>query len=360
VIESMREAVESGDLVWEDGRAIPRLKSSGMGGSRPPKHWVKRRLSHQHDDARQVLEAIATLGGQAEHSDLVDVLRRRSDLKIDLEATLAVLLAAGWVQRMKPDAIALPSATHRDAILTTLDELEYRAWHRAASEAFSKRDKPLAAALATAHAVLSGDAEQAAELSRKAAAATRAIGLERTAAAFERFADHGDVSALAARNLFTSQLDVARAVPSVWPGADRPSAVPSAKPESEPPPSGIAAVEEVQVDAEGSPRAERLRAMANLARGETGDAIRRLRAAAEAARRTGSRDRCRAALALGVALASANRHEEALLETLDALARAREMQDTRGERACVVFLGQLAANAGHHDVAEAWAAVAEG
>jgi hypothetical protein len=373
IIEAMREAVESGDLVWEGGHAIQRLKSPGTGGARPPKHWVKRRLPHQHDDARRVLEGIATLGGQAESADLADVLRRRSDLKLDLDATLAVLMAAGWVQRMKPDVIALPSATHRDAILTTLDELEYRAWHRAACEAYSKRDKPLSAALGTAHAVLSGDAEQAAELSRRASAATRAMGLERTAAAFERFADHGDVSALAARNLFAAQLDVARAVPSVWPDAERESVRPS-MPESEPPPSGVATVDiavdhletteqiaaEARIDAEGSPRAERLRAMAHLAKGETGDAIRRLRRAAETARRTGSRDRCRASLALGVALASANRHEEALLETLEALARARETQDAKGERACVTFLGQLAANAGHHDVAEAWASVVEG
>jgi thioredoxin-like negative regulator of GroEL len=83
-----------------------------------------------------------------------------------------------------------------------------------------------------------------------------------------------------------------------------------------------------------------------------------LRAAAEESRRNRSRDGCRAALALGVALAAANRLEEALLEALDALARAREYEDARGEQACLRFLSQLAATVGHHDVAEAWATVA--
>jgi hypothetical protein len=60
-------------------------------------------------------------------------------------------------------------------------------------------------------------------------------------------------------------------------------------------------------------------------------------------------------LALGVALAAANRKEEALLEALDALARAREAKDERGERACLMFLSQLATSAGQPDVGSEWA-----
>jgi hypothetical protein len=106
--------------------------------------------------------------------------------------------------------------------------------------------------------------------------------------------------------------------------------------------------------------AERLQAMAKLARGETGDAIRRLRHAAEDALRAGSRDQCRTLLALAVALGAAGRQEEALLEALSALARARELGDAKGERACLLFLSRLSATAGHHDVAEAWTMVADG
>jgi hypothetical protein len=100
--------------------------------------------------------------------------------------------------------------------------------------------------------------------------------------------------------------------------------------------------------------------MADLARGDTGDAIRRLRDAAGEARRTGSRDRCRSLLALAVALAAANRREEALLEALDALARAREAEDERGERACLLFLSQLSTSAGHPEIGALWAGAAGG
>jgi hypothetical protein len=106
--------------------------------------------------------------------------------------------------------------------------------------------------------------------------------------------------------------------------------------------------------------AERLDAMADLARGETSDAIRRLEAAAEAARRDGSRDRCRASLALAVALSAAGRHEDALFRGLDALARAREMDDFRGELATLRFLSHLSAAAGHPEIAAQWGALPYG
>jgi len=322
------------------------------------------------------------------------------------------------VLRLKPDVVSLPSATHRDAVLASLSDAEFQAWHRAASESFQDRDRPLAMAAATVHAILAGESEHARGLSRRAAAAIRAVGLAMTADAFDQFAEHADLAELAGRNLFTSQLEIARRVPSFWPevrlslppkpwvvvaeppespvasgGAPRRSMPPPlpirgkrkpvvlppdppasvvrpslrAPPGAEGPPSAavealrkgdLEAVERmaarIGVDEARIGLSERLQAMAKLARGETGDAIRRLRDAAGETRRTGSRDRCRAALALAVALAATGRHEEALIEGIDALARARELADERGEHACLRFLSQLATMAGHHDVAEAW------
>jgi hypothetical protein len=103
--------------------------------------------------------------------------------------------------------------------------------------------------------------------------------------------------------------------------------------------------------------AERLDAMAFLARGDTGEALRRLRVAKAQSRERGASDRCRAALALGVGLAAAGRTNEALLEALDGLARAREVDDQRGERACARFIVQLADGAGEQDLAQAWQAL---
>jgi hypothetical protein len=88
--------------------------------------------------------------------------------------------------------------------------------------------------------------------------------------------------------------------------------------------------------------AERMRAMARLARGRVGDALRALREARKYAEEDGSSEaRCQASLALGVGLAFAGRVDDALLEGMDALARAREAGDSQAEQACLAFLQRL-------------------
>ena len=100
--------------------------------------------------------------------------------------------------------------------------------------------------------------------------------------------------------------------------------------------------------------ADRLDAMARLVRGNTGDALRRLRDAKHRARQLSLSEQCRASLALSVAIAAAGRSTDAMLEALEGLARARRGGDTRGERACAKFLAQLAQKAGQEPVALAW------
>ena len=88
--------------------------------------------------------------------------------------------------------------------------------------------------------------------------------------------------------------------------------------------------------------AERMQAIVRLARGDVGDALRALRSArAELDANAPPMERCQASLALGVALAVAGRPDEALLEALDALARAREQGDDKGGSACLAFLSKL-------------------
>jgi hypothetical protein len=88
--------------------------------------------------------------------------------------------------------------------------------------------------------------------------------------------------------------------------------------------------------------AERMRAMARLAKGRVGDALRALREARKYAEEDGSAQaRCQASLALGVGLAFAGRVDDALLEGMDALARAREAGDAQAEQACLAFLQRL-------------------
>jgi hypothetical protein len=100
--------------------------------------------------------------------------------------------------------------------------------------------------------------------------------------------------------------------------------------------------------------AERLDAMAQLADGKSGEALRRLRRSKESAPMDDPSARCRSALALGVALATAGRPYEAALEALDGLARAREGKDERGERACARFLSQLSLTFRDKYASEAW------
>jgi hypothetical protein len=98
----------------------------------------------------------------------------------------------------------------------------------------------------------------------------------------------------------------------------------------------------------------RLEAMARLAQGEVGHGLDALREAATSARLRDSRNQSRAALALAVGMALAGKKQEALLQGLEALSRARVGGDDRGELACAAFLGQLAKAAGHPQVAQAW------
>jgi hypothetical protein len=78
--------------------------------------------------------------------------------------------------------------------------------------------------------------------------------------------------------------------------------------------------------------------------------LRRTRALAEGGTATA---RCQAALALSMTLCLAGRSEEALLEGLDALARAREAQDPRAIDASMALLAKLYASAGYADAAAA-------
>ena len=97
----------------------------------------------------------------------------------------------------------------------------------------------------------------------------------------------------------------------------------------------------------GTALAERVRA---LSEGESGSGpaealaeLRRARALAEGGPPAG---RCQAALALAMTLSIAGRPEEALLEALDALARAREVEEPRAIGACLALLAKLYAAAG--------------
>lgn len=91
--------------------------------------------------------------------------------------------------------------------------------------------------------------------------------------------------------------------------------------------------------AESPTAAARLNAFVEIARGQSGPALRALE---EARNASSGVARCQASLALAVALAGIGHDDDALLEGLDALARARDLGDAPAARACIRFLEQLA------------------
>ena len=106
--------------------------------------------------------------------------------------------------------------------------------------------------------------------------------------------------------------------------------------------------------------AERIEALARVSRGQVGEALRSLRALRDDAKGGPRATRAQATLALGLALAAANRPDDALLEGLDALARAREGGDARAAGACLAFLARLYGRAQRREDSGALAAAAKG
>jgi hypothetical protein len=109
-------------------------------------------------------------------------------------------------------------------------------------------------------------------------------------------------------------------------------------------------VSELRAEDDGA--ADLLSGVAALRRGATGDALRLLRIAATAEAPPAKQARAR--LGYAVALAAAGRAELALLEALEALARARQARDAGGEIACARFLSELSAVQGSEAARTVW------
>ena len=96
---------------------------------------------------------------------------------------------------------------------------------------------------------------------------------------------------------------------------------------------------------------ERMRAMARIVKGDIGDALRVLRRTRQQLDPKDHAVRCQTSLAMGIALSVAGRPQEALLEGMDALARARQTGDERAAKACVAFLAKLFTSVGRTEEA---------
>ncbi|MEB2313423.1 MAG: hypothetical protein OZ921_17360 [Sorangiineae bacterium] len=383
VREALLEALEGADLVREGERFVPRVRLAGRGRERLAIHFASRRLRHVAPDDRTVLASVAVLGGDADESLVADMLDRPS---LTLRASAERLVSCAWLTRTATGSLTLPSATHRDAIIAALPPDERARLHHAAVAAYEASEAPLSVASACVHALLAGKRERARGLARRAAAAARAAGLGATADALDSFGagagpqrvvERGLAGGFAASVSPESGVTLTERAPSSSPasvdasrlglevGVDGGSATGAARAVAVALGEGDFVTVERVVDelrrAGGQEHvADRLAAMACLARGETADALRLLRSARELSRRLDPTQRGRAALALAVGLAAAGRSIEALLEALSALACAREAADATGERACARFLAKLSRSAGREESAVLWDPLASG
>ena len=317
--EALAEGLTTGELSWAEGVAVPRNRGAGLRLQLEPKEWIQRRLHFVPEPAKQALQAVAVLGVEVMAPLVYDLLASVQDHP---RQQIAELARTGWL-RTKPTAlIALPSRTHREVVLSEMADDQKAKWHEAASHVVEKLGGRLASAEAARHAAFSGNHARAVEMALVAARASRELGLDAATEALLAFAG-------------ATPEDIAPIEPApgfrldTWIEALRASG-----------------------DREGA--AIRLEAIAALAKGETKEALAVLRAGVTAAASASPPARSRASLAYGIALAVAGRQGEALIAALEALARAREGGEPRGEKACTRFLARLSSAAGHPEAAKSW------
>jgi hypothetical protein len=320
----VRLAFESGELLREE-ESVASIRGNLRLGGRPPRHWIAQRLERLNPDERAFLEALAVHGGAARPEE-VEALLEGAEQAISVRSLVATLTAGGWLEPLGPDVIALASTTVRDVLEDRLSSESLALWQRVAIERLVESERPLAIVSAATRAVLAGH-DAAETLLRRASATARAAGLERTADALQLTGEQRELRPLATRGMLSGR-------PVLSPAFGR-----AKKAEGEA--GGIGD------------------AVQHLTRGDTGAALRLLRAAKERARHRSLAEQCRAALGYGVGLAAAGRATDALLEALEGLACARRGGDLRGERACARFVAQLTQSSGQSDVASRWWEFAE-
>ncbi len=312
VIEAITAGLATGELAWVGDTARARRRKAGKGTPRPSSFWITQRAEELSPEARAVLTAVALLGGSAPLATIVAVLSRMFPT-IELPTELPQLRRERWVREPQEGWMALATRTHREAVLQLMHEGRTRAWHRAMAEVTEKAGGALRLAEAAEHAAKAGDGREAARLGGAAARRAIELGLDKSAPRLVAFARSEDP---------TSQ-----------------PLLPSAPLTPEPP--GVAAPASARGRTQAPPSVARMKAIDELSRGHTAQAVGALRHELQSLQGATILERSKGALALGFALARAGDTEEALLAALDALARAREGGDARGERACMLLVARL-------------------
>lgn len=419
--EALAEGLSTGELRWAGDVAEPRDRASGRGASAPAHEWIARRARWLEPGEQAALVGVALLGADAPNEivDAVSTLMAGAGARVAVVED--ALCGAGWAVRPEEGWLAIASRTTARVVIGLLDAGTRELWHRMAGRVLEQNVGPLGLAEPAYHAAVAGERASAAVLAAEAALAAAGAGLRKTAAALidearsldpdvqvPELSDEGEllVDPRAEEISIASMIEAAMGEGGPIRASEPhpPSSLGSLAPDSLDAgfgPSRRASVAEavealgedpeavedpvvmaerlskllrralaegdietlddilvrLRVTGEHDALVERMSAFVLLARGEPGEGLRKLKEAVAAS--SSPRAHARALLSYGIALASAGDMDRALLETLTALARAREASDRRAEQASARFLAYLSAAMGQPQAASVWAKVAQ-
>jgi hypothetical protein len=412
--EALAEGLSTGELRWTGEKAEPRSPTSGRGRAASPAAWILRRFGQLSSGARASLVALVLLGGDAP----VPMLDAISCLVEGPGARFSAVESAqkigAWVVAPEPDWVAITSRSAMQAIESTLDVGTRVMWHRMIWRTLEHHVSTLGLAELAYHAAQAEEEHVAASLAASAAfgASNVGLGLSALELALEARRHDPDVEVPEQLSEVDLQNDVTPVEPAVTiaslieatidelpisiagmapislraPADSSPISLPRpsvadalaalrSDPDAEEDPDVMAArlprlakqalfegdlatldqvLMSLRVTGEHDALVERMGAFQALGRGNHAEAFRKLNAAEEMTGRD-----VRQRLSHGIALASVGSVDGALLETLEALARARQEHDYRGEQACARFLAYLSAAMGQPREASIWARVAQ-
>ncbi len=445
IVEAIAASLTSGELAFRDGVISARTRTAGRGRPRPAREWIARRAHLMSSAVEQLIVALVTLAGGEVRLERVERVLAVANVKVNARQEAHALVERRWLVEPQPGWLALPTRSHREAIMAELTDEALRCLiHRTIAHVLQNEEHGLGLADAAHHLARAGEGAASARVALACARTAGALELRHGAMQLIAFAREQDPSCES-----EARAQVASAIPtrpSARPAAMQgpPSSValadlrplpiieegqdsepptmagmssPEGFPDAEPSSATIAVAAPIEGEISSSERsmsvgtgpsglansgasappktkrdssmpvdeattsrnvgerltelakeallgadtralerwtegllasgehgrfADRMQAILRLSRGDVGEALRVLRnARAELDAAASPAERCQTSLALGVALAVAGRPDEALLEALDALARARESGDDKGAHACLAFLAKL-------------------
>jgi hypothetical protein len=337
VIEAVAAGIVKGELVWSHDVLAPLKRTPGDEIARPVGYWILRCADDLRETSRDVLVALAHLGGEASVPELVEVVKAVAP-KVDVPAELVTLRRGRWIRQTRAGGYVLMTRAHREAILESSRNDHMQQWRTAVAKVFERADGTLRRAEAAQHAARAGLGEWASRLAMAAARTAAQCGLEESASALAAFAGAQDP---ASPDLDLGALPIEDDVTQAAAG-DAIDGLLALDLDS--PPSSKDILEDYVV-AEPVSYEGLLVAARDLRESRWSEVARRSLA-------PGMEDVARRGLlALARAYADEGRTAEALIHGLDALARMREARDGPGARTCLLFLARLYEQTARHSEA---------